>query len=107
MRLVLAVLSTWTPVCCTYRRRTDTKHGQSQQCCVLHIAATGRGSLAESIDILGKLARWPSPQLFPVLDIFRLLVQNRSNAQLLSADAGELEVCETACCALCHVCQVC
>lgn len=57
----------------------------------MQVAATGRGALAgDIIDALGKLARWPAEQLFPVLDIFRLLVLNASHARLLSYDAGEL-----------------
>ena len=40
---------------------------------------------------LGKLAKWPSEQLFPVLDVFRVLVLNASLARLLAADAGPTE----------------
>lgn len=57
----------------------------------MQIAASGRGSLADVIDILGKLARWPTPQVFPVLDIFRMLVLHASFARLLAADAGDLQ----------------
>jgi hypothetical protein len=42
------------------------------------------------IDTLGKLAKWPADQIFPVLDIFRLLVLNSGTARLLAADAGPL-----------------
>jgi hypothetical protein len=60
----------------------------------VQVAASSSGSLAgEAIDVLGKLARWPAADLFPVLDIFRLLVLNAGHARLLSMDAGELEVC--------------
>jgi hypothetical protein len=70
--------------------------------CVLHVAGVcarwvlaqvamaQSGSLAPVIETLGKLAKWPSEQLFPVLDIFRLLVLNSGTARLLSADAGAL-----------------
>ena len=58
----------------------------------VQVAASGRGSLAGGIiEALGKLARWPADQLFPVIDIFRLLVLNGSHARLLSMDAGELD----------------
>ena len=62
----------------------------------MQAAAGGRGQLANCIGALGKLARWPAAQLFPVLDIFRLLVLNAGNARLLAYDAGEFEVCADA-----------
>jgi hypothetical protein len=58
---------------------------------LLQISTSRAGSVAAVISTLGKLARWPAPQLFPVLDIFRLLVLNAGTARLLSADAGELD----------------
>jgi hypothetical protein len=46
------------------------------------------GRLADgSIGVLAKLARWQTAQLFPVLDIVRLLVINPGNAKLLAYDA--------------------
>jgi phospholipase A-2-activating protein len=53
----------------------------------------GKGArLSDStVSILGKLALWPAAQLFPVLDIMRLLVLNPANAKLLSYDAGSLD----------------
>lgn len=43
------------------------------------------------METLGKLAKWPADQIFPVLDIFRLLVLKSSTARLLATDAGALE----------------
>lgn len=57
---------------------------------ILQIATAGSGSLARVIETLGKLAKWPGEQLFPVLDIFRLLVLSAATARLLAADAGPL-----------------
>ena len=57
----------------------------------MQIAGGGRGALADVIDVLGKLARWPTAQIFPVLDIFRLLVLHSGHARLLAADAGDLQ----------------
>lgn len=57
----------------------------------MQFATAHSGSLAAVIETLGKLAKWPAEQLFPVLDIFRLLVLHSSTARLLSADAGALE----------------
>lgn len=57
----------------------------------VQIATSGSGSLAPVIDTLGKLAKWPADQIFPVLDIFRLLVLNAGTARLLAADAGALQ----------------
>lgn len=63
----------------------------SSNCVCVQIATAGSGSLAPVIATLGKLAKWPADQIFPVLDIFRLLVLNSGTARLLSADAGALE----------------
>ena len=60
-------------------------------CSTFQIATAGSGSLAQVIETLGKLAKWPGEQLFPVLDIFRLLVLNAGTARLLAADAGPLD----------------
>ena len=68
----------------------DIEHGQYGWFHV-QIATAGSGSLSSVIETLGKLAKWPADQIFPVLDIFRLLVLNSSTARLLSADAGALE----------------
>jgi hypothetical protein len=60
----------------------------------LHLQLTqGQGARLSdsSISVLAKIARWPAAQLFPVLDIMRLLVLNATNAKLLSYDAGDLE----------------
>lgn len=57
----------------------------------VQLAASGSGNLANCIDVLGLLARWPAAQLFPVLDIFRLLVLSAGHARLFAADAGPLE----------------
>eukprot|EP00892_Ulva_mutabilis_P003174 jgi/Ulvmu1/12858/UM098_0043.1 len=58
---------------------------------IVTIATAGSGSLAQVIETLGKLAKWPGEQLFPVLDIFRLLVLSAGTARLLAADAGPLD----------------
>lgn len=51
----------------------------------------GAGLGGDCVEVLGKLARWPAAQLFPVLDIFRVLLLNAGTAKLLSYDAGALQ----------------
>ena len=76
---------------CAQADRAQSSHPLDTQLSCMQIAASGRGSLADVIDVLGKLARWPTPQVFPVLDVFRMLVLHGSHARLLAADAGSLE----------------
>lgn len=54
----------------------------------------GQGGTASFTDsehaLLTKLLQWPPAQLFPALDLARLLVMEPATAQLLSSTAGEV-----------------
>ena len=46
----------------------------------------------DDLRVLKKLLRWPAAQLFPGLDLARLVVLQPAGQQALAADAGPIEI---------------
>ncbi len=51
-------------------------------------STSGAGATQDDLALLSKMLSWPPAQLFPALDLARLLILDRASAELLAAAAG-------------------
>lgn len=59
------------------------------RCRAAAAGASGGGTAQQGqLALLGKMLRWPAPQLFPALDVARLLALDAAFAPVLAQEAG-------------------